>query len=274
MNLKETFNKIYRIYKYGPIMKKRTNLSSLENALKVLESFNVDNTQKRVTQIAQELNLAKSTVSRLLKTLLNEGYVKKNHETQKYSLGNKILTLYSALMSNLEIVKEANPILENLAKQTSESIQLAEFEGSNIIYMEQIESSYPIQISAHVGKTNPIHCTSSGRLLLAYQDIDTIETVLSKDLKKYTSSTVTDPNTLKKELLEVRSLGYCYIENEFIDGIVSIAAPIRDYNKNVIAAVSLVGPIQRINGVKIQSYINKVVQASEEISQNMGYGYR
>lgn len=254
-------------------MNKSSNLSSVENALKILESFTVDDTEKRVTQIANDLGLAKSTVSRLLKTLLNQGYVKKSPDTQKYSLGNKVLTLYSALMSNMEIVKEAHPFLEELAKDTSESVQLAELDKNKVIYMEQIKSSFPIQIFAHIGRVNPVHCTSSGKLLLAYQDFQTIENILSKGLEKFSAYTITDENKLKKELLEIRDLGYCYIENEFIDGIVSIAAPIRDYNKNVIAAVSLVGPIQRINGAKVQKYINKVVETAKKISSSMGYMY-
>jgi DNA-binding IclR family transcriptional regulator len=254
-------------------MNKSSNLSSVENALKLLECFTVDDTEKRVTEISNELGLAKSTVSRLLKTLLNQGYVKKNPENQKYSLGNKVLTLYSALMSNMEIVKEAHPYLEELAKETSESVQLAELDNKKVIYMEQIKSSFPIQIFAHIGRVNPVHCTSSGKLLLAYQDFQTIESILSNGLEKFTPYTITDENKLKKELLEIRDLGYCYIENEFIDGIVSIAAPIRDYNKNVVAAVSLVGPIQRINGVKAQKYIGKVVETAKKISTSMGYMY-
>lgn len=252
-------------------MNNSSNLSSVENALNILESFSIDQTEKRVTQIAKELNIGKSSVSRILKTLHNKGYVKKNPETQKYSLGTKILTLYSSLMEKMEVVKEAHLILEKLAQDTSESVQLAEIEGSDVIYMEQIKSSFPIQIFAHIGRINPVHCTSSGKLLLAYQDISTIEEILNGKLKKYTSSTITDSNTLKRELLEIRGLGYCLIENEFIEGIVSIAAPIRDYNSNVIAAVSLVGPIQRLNGDKIPRYINKVLEAAKEISLNMGY---
>jgi DNA-binding IclR family transcriptional regulator len=252
-------------------MNKSSNLSSVENALKVLECFTIDETEKRVTEIANELGLAKSTVSRLLKTLLSKGYVKKNPETQKFSLGTKILTLYSSLISEMEVVKEAHPILEALAKETSESVQLAELEGSNVIYMEQIKSSYPMQIFAHIGRINPIHCTSSGKLLLAYQDVEVIEEILSHELKKYTSHTITDVNILKRELLEIRGLGYSFIESEFIDGIVSIAAPIRDHNKKVIAAVSLVGPIQRFNGDKVPRFINKVVEAAKKISLQIGY---
>lgn len=255
-----------------PVKKnQKQNLSTVENAFRILDCFSIEQTEKRVTQIALELDIGKSTVSRLLKTLSNVGYVKKDEETQKYSLGTKVLTLYSALMSNMEVVKEAKYILEQLAQETSESVQLAEIEGSNVIYIDQIKSTFPIQIFAHIGRINPIHCTSSGKLLLAFQEEHVIDEILKNDLVEYTSSTITNPEILKKELLEIKKLGYCYIENEFIDGIVSISAPIKDYNKNIIAAVSLVGPIQRINGVKAQQFINKVADASKKISLKMGY---
>lgn len=252
-------------------MKKNSNLSSVENALKILECFSINKNERRVTQIANELGLAKSTVSRLLKTLHNNGYVKKNLETQKFSLGTKILTLYSSLMSQMEIVKEARPFLEKLAKDTSESVQLAQLEGTKIIYLEQIQSSYPIQIFAHIGRINPIHCTSSGKLLLAYQNEEIIEEILKEPKYIYTKTTITDNNILKKQLKEIKKMGYCLIENEYVDGIVSIAAPIRDYNNNVISAISLVGPIQRFTVDKIPRFINKVVSSANEISLSMGY---
>ena len=91
------------------------------------------------------------------------------------------------------------------------------------------------------------------------------------DFIKYASSTVINPFVLKEQLKEIKKLGYYYIQNEFIDSIVSIAAPIKDHNKNIIAAVSLVGPIQRINGVKAQYFINKVLETSRKISLKMGY---
>lgn len=252
-------------------MKNSTTLSSVENALRILNSFSTENPEKRITELAKELELAKSTISRLIKTLQLYGYVKKNEQTRKYSLGTKILSLYGSLISEMEIVKEAHPILETLAKETSEAVQLAELEGSNVIYLEQIKSAFPIQIFAHIGRINPIHCTSSGKLLLSYQEDSIIENILNQKLEKYTSTTITNSELLKKELLEIKNLGYSYIENEFIDGIVSIAAPIKDYNKKVIAAVSLVGPIQRINGDKSKQYINKVVEAGKNISKSMGY---
>lgn len=252
-------------------MNKNSSLSSVQNALRILECFNVSQTEKRVIEISKQLDLPKSTVSRLLQTLLNEGYVKKNNETQKYSLGTKVLTLYSALMANIEVVKEAHPILETLAKDTSESIQLAQRENSYVIYTDQIKSNYPVQIYSHVGLMNPIHCTSSGKILLAYEDEKIIDEILEMDLVKYTTSTITNPKILKEELKKIKNDGYSFAQNEFIDGIISIAAPVRDYTNKVIAAISLVGPVQRINEEKVPRYINKVIEAARQISMQMGY---
>lgn len=252
-------------------MTKTTSISSLQNALRILNSFSVYETEKRVTQISKELDLPKSTVSRLLQTLLQEGYVKKNYDSGKYSLGTKILSLYGSLMANMQVVKESHPILEALAKETSESIQLAQRENSYVVYTDQVKSNYPMQIYSHIGLMNPIHCTSSGKVLLAYENEEVIDTILNGKLKIYTASTIVDPKVLRKELDKVKIQGYCITKNEFIDGIVAIAAPVRDYNKKVIAAVSLVGPVQRINGDKVNSYTNKVLKAAQDISLNMGY---
>lgn len=254
-------------------MYKNNNLSSVQNALRILNSFSIEDTQKGITQISKELDIGKSTVSRLLNTMLNEGYIKKDNKSKRYSLGNKILTLYSSFMSNMEIVKEARPFLEELAKQTNESVQLAELEALNVIYVDQIKSTYPIQIFAHVGRINPIHCTSSGKLLLSYEDEIKIDEILKTNFVKHTSYTKTNAKILKEELIQIKKDGYCLIENEFIEGIVSIAAPIKDYNNKVIAAVSIVGPIQRMNGPKLQSYINKIMSTSENISKSIGFNY-
>lgn len=252
-------------------MKKQTKLSSVQNALRILTCFSFEKTEKRVTEIASELNIAKSTASRLLQTLLHEGFVKKDLETSKYSLGTKILTLYSTLISNREVVKEARSVLEELSQETSESIQLGEIEANSVVYIDRIKSTYPLQITSHIGLTYPLHCTSSGRLLLAFQKEEVIKEVLREELEIYTSSTIIDPLVLKDELELVKQRGYCYIENEFIDGIVSIAAPIKDYDNKIIASLSLAGPIQRINSQKAKLYTNKVVLAAKKISLKMGY---
>ncbi|MBV5278854.1 MAG: IclR family transcriptional regulator [Campylobacteraceae bacterium] len=250
---------------------KKKNLSSVGNALRILNCFSLEKPEQRVTELAIELNIGKSTVSRLLTTLANEGFVRKDKETQKYSLGFKILTLYNTLTTNLEIIKEARPFLEKLFEETSESIQIAELEDLHVIYTDQIKSRHPVHILAHIGRINPIHCTSSGKLLLAYQTKQTINELLSKELVAYTPYTIVQPQILLEELAVIKKEGYCININEFIEGVISISASIKDYKGDVIAAISIVGPTQRINGGKVVSYLNKLLSAAKEISKNLGY---
>jgi len=250
--------------------KKNQNLSSVGNALNILNCFSVEQPEKRVTDIARELGLGKSTVSRLLATLASEGYVKKDPETQKFSLGLRILSLASTLTSNLEIVREARPVLQQLVQETSESAQIAELEGNRMIYVDQVKCKQPIRILAHIGRINPIYCTSSGRLLLAYQSEKRQQEVLSGELIKYTPDTETDPIKIQKDLETIKNQGYCILANEFIEEVVSISAPIRDYRDRVISAISVVGPINRITPEKLSFYRSRVQNASREISKKMG----
>lgn len=249
----------------------KVNLSSVSNALRILDCFSIDKTEKRVSELAIELNIGKSTVSRLLSTLAQHGYVRKNMETQKYSLGFKVLSLYGILISNLEILKEARPIMEKLSEMTLESIQIAELEDSQIIYIDQIKSKHPVHILAHIGRINPIHCTSSGKLLLAFQSEKTINKLLSMELLSYTPYTITDPNILLEELSLIRKEGFCISSNEFVEGVISLSAPIRDYKNNVIAAISIVGPTQRIGGKNLFKYLEKLLFSAKEISKSMGW---
>ena len=251
--------------------KKNSNLSSVGNALSILNCFSVEQPEKRVTDIAQELGLGKSTVSRLLATMASEGYVKKDLETQKFSLGLRILSLASTLTSNLEIVREARPVLQQLVQETSESAQIAELEGNRMIYVDQVKCKQPIRILAHIGRINPIYCTSSGRLLLAYQSEQRQQEVLNGELIKYTPNTEIDPVKIQKDLETIRKQGYCILTNEFIEGIVSISAPIWDYREKVISAISVVGPITRITPEKLIFCRTRVQNASREISKKMGY---
>lgn len=248
----------------------KTNLSSVANALRILNCFSIEQPEKRVTDIAQELKLGKSTVSRLLATLASEGYVKKDSETQKFSLGLRILSLASTLTANLEIVREARPALRQLVQETNESAQIAELEGNRMIYVDQVKCKQPIRILAHIGRINPIHCTSSGRLLLAYESEKRQQEVLYGELIKYTPYTETEPASILKDLEIIKEQGYCIITNEFIEGVVSISAPIRDYRERVIAAISLVGPTNRLTEEKVLFFRSRVQNAGREISKKMG----
>jgi IclR family transcriptional regulator, KDG regulon repressor len=247
------------------------HLSSVKNALRILRSFSSDKTEKRVSELAAELGMTKSTVSRLLITLSSEGFVKKNIETQKYSLGLSVLSLGGIVKKQLHLTKESRPALMKLVKETGESAHLSILEGTEVIYIEIIESPHLIRILTHVGKRNPAFCTSSGNVLLSYQKEELIEQIIKNGLHQYTSKTVTDPQQFRNKIKSVREQGYCISVEQVLTGVVSVAAPIRNDTGEVIATVSLAGPIQRMNEKYFPSYKSKVIQAAKEISEALGY---
>lgn len=245
-------------------------LSSVKNALRILNSFSMDEPEKKISDISASLGLNKSTVSRTMATLASEGFVYKDPETKKYRLGFSILTLSGIINSNMDIYKESQPVLNKLVENIGETAHISILDHLEVIYLQKVECNHPVRFLTHVGKRNPAYCTSSGKVILAYSSEELVEAVIDNGLKKYTKNTITDADKLRAHLKEIREMGYAYSVEEFSEGVITIAAPIYDYTGKVIAALSVVGPKQRIQQHKIPSIAKKVVNASLEISQNMG----
>jgi len=131
--------------------------------------------------------------------------------------------------------------------------------------------NHPVRFLTHIGKRNPAYCTSSGKVLLAFSDDEIVESVINKGLQKFNKNTVADPEQLRTYLKKVRKDGFAYSVEEFLEGVNSVAAPIYEYRGKVIAALTVVGPKQRIQTHKIPTLSKKVIQAAKEISEKMGY---
>ncbi len=246
-------------------------LSSVKNALKILNSFSENEPVKKITDLSRQLGIAKSTVSRLMSTLASEGYVIKEQGSQKYRLGLSVLNLAGIVTSTMDIHREALPVLERLSKSVDETCHLVFLEGTEVVYLLKVESSHPVRVSSHVGKHNPSHCTSSGKAILAYLDDEVVNRVIAGGLVRYTPRTITDPDQFRKDLQRVKKDGYSVSIEEFIQGVNTVGAPIRDYTGQVIAAITIVGPAQRMHQRNIQQYVKKVVDAAKEISEVMGH---
>ncbi|MDM5196768.1 IclR family transcriptional regulator [Fictibacillus enclensis] len=245
-------------------------LSSVKNSLRLLRSFSLDEPEKKVTDLASSLGLGKSTVSRLLATLASEGFVLKDPETHKYRLGLSILNLNTVVTSNLEINRESLPVLQRIVQNIGEAAHVAALEGMDVVYLNRVECKHPVQILSHVGRRNPIHCTSSGKVIMAYQKQDVIDQLLESPLQKYTVNTISDSDDLRTSLHTIKEQGYAISIEELLEGVASVAAPIRDYTGKVVYAISVTGPVHRMNPHNI-TIINKLKSAAKEISGNLGY---
>ncbi|RHW38355.1 IclR family transcriptional regulator [Lysinibacillus yapensis] len=248
------------------------HLSSVKNALRILRSFTVDEPEKKVSDLSVSLGLNKSTVSRTMATLASEGFVYKDPETKKYRLGFSILSLSGIVNTTMDVYRESIQTLNKLVETTGETAHLSIIDQLEVIYLQKVECNHPVRFLTHVGRRNPLYCTSSGKVLLAYcQDEDLLEQVIQQGLNRFTKNTITDPQKLREQLKEIQKNGYAYSSEEYREGVNSIAAPVYDYRGKVIAALAVVGPKQRIPSQKINNIAKKVIYAASEISAKMGY---
>jgi len=141
-----------------------------------------------------------------------------------------------------------------------------------VVYIEKRECRQSIQIVSQIGMRLPAHCTGVGKVLLAYlPDAEVRQIIKKKGMTRFTKNTITDPRSLETELDRIRERGYAIDNEEIMDGLFCMAAPIRDYSGKVIAAVSVSGPTSRIKMEKLPKALELVVQTSGEISSALGY---
>lgn len=251
-------------------LKKDTSiLQSVQNGLKIIRLFSVEKPIWGITEMSKELELNKSTVSRLVNDLIEEGFLQK--KKNKYCLGLSLLCLSGVITSNLEIQREAKDTLQELVDKVEETAHLCILEGVHITYLQKVECKHPVRLMSHIGRNNPASCTSSGKVLLANQKDSVIENVIQAGLPKMGPNSVTDPKEFLHQLRVVKEQNYSVCIDELHDDIVSIAAPIYDYTGEVVAAISIAGPSQRIKTDHIPLYIDTVKNAGNEISAKLGY---
>jgi len=225
-----------------------------------------------MSEISEKLKYYPSTVHRILDTLKYGGYVEQNPVTQKYQLGLKLLELGMAKLHQIDLVSEAKPYLRELAKKCNETVHLGILEDTNVLYLAKEESSQTIRMISYVGRRAPVHCTGLGKVLLAYLPSTERKKILGKiELSKLTQKTITDKGQFEIELnkIEQKGIGWDREENE--KDVQCIAAPIRDYQGRVIAAVSVSSPAYRVNKKNQDHLQEDLVATCQKISSRLGY---
>lgn len=246
-------------------------VQSVDRAITVLEIL-ARRGAAGVSDIAEEMGVHKSTASRLLASLDQRGMVQQNSERGKYQLGFSILRLANSIPANLSLVREARPVLEQLAEQYKETVNLAVMRSNYAVNVDQARGPATLATYDWIGSLTPLHATSSGKVLLAALSSDQRQKILKETrLPSQTAKTITSRQKLEKELLEVAAAGYATVYEEFEIGLNAIAAPIRDHLGTVIGSVSISGPAFRFKPEEMPGLIDEVKQAGQDISARMGY---
>lgn len=246
-------------------------MKSLEKVFAIIELLK-KNKEMKLQEIANELDMYKSTVHRIVSELCAYKYLERNNETKEYRLGLKFLDISSHVIENMDIRESAKKSVEELNNITKETVHLAMLLDNQAIYVDKKESSHLIRMYSQIGKVAPLYCTGVGKAILAFQPTEILkELVDSIIFHKYTENTITSKNQLMKEIDEIRRKGYALDKEEHEKNIVCIAAPIRDYTKKVVASISITAILYRMTMEDLLNYKDVILEKSYEISSRIGY---
>ncbi len=252
-------------------MNRENMVKSVSRALDIIALISMKKGGLGVTEIANKMDINKSSVFRILSTLVQYGYVEQDEQSSRYKLGYKFLELSSKLLDSIDLREEANPFLKELEAETNEVIHLVVYDQGEVVYIEKLEGNEILRMHSKVGKRAPMHCTSVGKAILAHLPHSIVLEIFErKGLPVHTDKTITNKEDFLQELVDVRKNGFALDleENEY--GITCIAVPIFDHKGNVIAAVSISGPSIRMNESRLKQLQPRMIKLGNQVSARLG----
>ncbi|TYP53249.1 IclR family transcriptional regulator [Thermosediminibacter litoriperuensis] len=252
-------------------MQGENTVQSIERAMRILEELAGEKDGIGVTDLSCRVQLHKSTVHRILNTLLRLGYVEQNLYSEKYRLGTKLLYLGGAILDRMDIRRESHELLKQLAEEVNETVHLVIPDNDKALYVDKIDSNRTIRMYSQIGRRAPLHASAVGKAILAFSTPDYVEKIINNGLERYTKNTIVDPDKLIEHLKEIRVRGYAVDDEENEEGIRCVGAPVFDYTGKVIAAVSISGSTVTIPPERVPELASKVLDCARIISRKMGW---
>jgi DNA-binding IclR family transcriptional regulator len=245
-------------------------VQSVDRALSVLEILGARG-EAGVTEIAGELGVHKSTAFRLVAVLESRGFVEQLADRGKYRLGFGIVRLAGATAAHMDLAQESRRTCEELAASLGETVNVAILDGDRVVNISEVRGTAAISSQTWVGQRTPVHATSSGKVLLAFAPESVRVSLLQPPLERYTDATVTDVDQLERQLEEVLRQGWATTVEEYEVGLNALAAPVRDADGRVVAAVSVAGPSFRLPTGELGEIAPVVVAATDALSWRLGF---
>lgn len=253
-------------------MERENMVKSVSRALDIINLVSMKKGGLGVTEIANQMDINKSSVYRILSTLVQYGYIEQDKGTERYKLGYQFLEVSSRLLESLDLRTEAKPFLQELEKETNEVIHLVVYDRGEVVYIEKLDGNEALRMHSKVGKRAPMHCTSVGKAILAYLPVDIVQEIIErKGLPFHTDKTITDKNAFIQELANVKKKGYALDMQENEYGITCIAVPIFDHLGKVAAAVSISGPTIRMTDARLVELRPRMIEIGKQISARLGF---
>jgi IclR family pca regulon transcriptional regulator len=242
-------------------------VQSFARGLEVIRSFSASAPRQTLSEVAAASGLTRAGARRILLTLQTLGYVESDGKL--FRLTPRILDLGFAYLSSMPIWNRAEPIMETLVQQVQESCSAAVLDASDIVYVLRVPTHKIMRINIGVGSRLPAYCTSLGRVLLAGLPDDEVRQRLEASaITANTRHTVTDIDTLLSRIAQARRQGWCLVNQELEEGLISVAAPVRDRSGRMVAALNISGQANRTSAKVMQeTMLPALLDAAQKISE-------
>ncbi len=251
----------------------RYAIETLERGLSVLSLFSNASSELTLTEISRSAELNMTTSFRIASTLEAAGYLRRDPETKRYRPSLKVLQLGFSALRSMDIRQAARPHLEQLSRETGETVSHGVLDGMEIVYVDRIRNRAIVGVVLGMGSRLPAHCTSMGKAILAFLPNEQLSARLNgSKLEACTANTIADAETLEADLIKVRKNGYAVNNQELAMGLRAVAAPIRGDQGSVLAAINISGSTETISRSRLRRELAPLlVETAAEISQTLGY---
>lgn len=252
-------------------MPEEKNVQSIDRALDIIEAVAVEQEGLTLTEIADCVSLHKSTVYRLLSTLMKRGYIDKTHDNH-YKIGLKPIEVVSYYINNLELQTEARPYVAQITAQLGLTSHLGVLDGDKVVYIEKMDVISSVKLYSQIGLRMHAYCSSLGKCLLSNYSKPQLEQIMAENgFIQFTPNTIITIEALHEEIAKIRKQGWAIDDEEYEIGHRCIGAPIYDYRGDIIAAISASGDKYLLTDDRIEEVAAYVKKMALEISRDMGY---
>lgn len=246
-------------------------LSSVHNAVRILQAFSDDSPFLGITDLSGRLGLAKSTVYRLIQTLRGAGLVEQDGETRKYQIGLGAFVIGSAVYRRTAIRHRVMPVLADLADNTRRVVRLGVYSPEGVVYICKVPENKATTEFTTIGSRSSAHSTAVGKLLLAYQSQNEIRRVLSGPLAVFTPRTVIQAAALEEQLKKIVKDRLAVSNEEHTRGLCSLAVPVFGPHDNVIAGLSVTGSRNLLLSSTLNGVVREMLIASQRIATSLAW---
>lgn len=246
-------------------------IQSVVMALRILETIAANPEPMGITQLARIVGTTKTTIHRHVRTLVAQGYLRQDTESERYKVGVRLYLLGQSVAESFDLVSVARPVMSKLRDKSRQAVTLSTVVREGILIVELLRAPSAIEIGTKPGSRFEFHATAQGKLALAFGDTELMKVTEKSGLNEWTDYTITDAKRLHVEVERCRKRGWAAAANETYVGVNALAAPIFDAEGRMVGCVALVGSVQFIPENPSKDQVTMVLSAGREISSLLGW---